>query len=696
MQAQGKYGEYGEFGGAYVPETLVPALVELQRAFDEARNDPSFAEELSDLLCEYAGRPTPLYFAKNLSRSCGANIFLKREDLLHGGAHKTNNALGQAVLAKRMGKKRIIAETGAGQHGVAVAMACALLNLQAEIYMGEVDMERQKPNVDRMRLLGAVVHPVTGGGRTLKDAINEALRDWVSNLRTTHYLLGTAAGPHPFPTMVKYFQRIIGEEARRQMQQKPGVLPDFVVACVGGGSNAIGIFAGFENDPSVQLVGVEPAGKGLTTKEHGAVLALGTPGCLHGMKSYVLQTEDGQILETHSLSAGLDYPSVGPEHAQLKQLGRAVYDSATDEEAVCAFEELSRQEGIIPALESSHAIAHAQKIAKQYPGANILVNLSGRGDKDLEHVARYRQNNPTGDTASPGPVLTSPPSAAEPAHRQSTRDLPPKVSHADRYAQLAQRLQKEGSKAFVPFTVIGWPSAEKSLDLIESMIAAGADALELGIAFSEPVADGPVIQQAVNETLASGFSVDDALAIIAKVRIAHEELPIGLLVYYNVVLKRGVQRFYEDAKNAGVDSVLIADLPPESIEEVASIADQCEIAQILIASPLTSDERLQLIAKYARGYVYVVSRLGITGVEERYDEALQELLARLRKQTQLPLFVGFGVSSPAQAAKMAQLGADGVITGSRIIELARTAGDQVSEYVKSMQASLIGQKTPVG
>jgi tryptophan synthase beta chain len=384
-------GRFGAFGGAYVPETLVPALDQLEEAFLAAKHDPAFLKRFKYLLTNYAGRPTPLFLAENLSRNWGATVYLKREDLLHGGAHKTNNAIGQALLAVAMGKKRVIAETGAGQHGVATAMACALLGISAEVYMGEVDMERQKQNVYRMQLLGTVVHPVKSGSRTLKDAINEALRDWITNLRTTHYMLGTAAGPHPFPTLVKFFQQVVGEEARTQVLEQAGRLPDFAVACVGGGSNAIGLFAGFENDTAVRLVGVEPAGKGLDTNEHGAVLAKGTPGCVHGMKSYVLQTEDGQILPTHSISAGLDYPSVGPEHAELKSNGRATYGSITDEEAVCAFEEVSRAEGIIPALESSHALAYAKQLAGSAgKGSIIVVNVSGRGDKDLEEVMRYR------------------------------------------------------------------------------------------------------------------------------------------------------------------------------------------------------------------------------------------------------------------------------------------------------------------
>ncbi|CAN5173165.1 tryptophan synthase subunit beta [soil metagenome] len=383
-------GYFGTYGGVYVPETLMPALEQLEASFLVAKDDKGFMGELGNLFRDYAGRPTPLYYARNLSRLWGAEIFLKREDLLHGGAHKTNNALGQALLAKSMGKTRIIAETGAGQHGVACAMAGALLDLQTEIYMGEVDIVRQQPNVQRMKLMGATVHPVTTGSKTLKDAINEALRDWTTNLGDTHYLLGTAAGPHPFPTMVKFFQSIIGREARQQFFDRYQELPDYVIACVGGGSNAIGMFSAFLDDQSVNLIGVEPAGHGLNTTKHGAVLSKGKPGCLHGMKSMVLQDDDGQIIEAHSISAGLDYPSVGPEHAYLQEIKRAKYVAIDDKEALASFHELSRREGIIPALESAHALAYAKKLCLDLkPGSRVLINLSGRGDKDLAEVLRH-------------------------------------------------------------------------------------------------------------------------------------------------------------------------------------------------------------------------------------------------------------------------------------------------------------------
>lgn len=374
-------GRFGRFGGCYVPEILVPALEQLEAAFLDSQQDPSFADELNSLLANYAGRPTPLTRCRNLPE----NIYLKREDLLHGGAHKTNQVLAQGLLAKRMGKTRLIAETGAGQHGVATAIVGALLGFDTVIYMGAEDVERQQLNVFRMRLMGAEVVPVECGGRTLKDAINEALRDWSASFETTHYLLGTAAGPHPFPTMVREFQRVIGREARTQMIEQIGRLPDVVVACVGGGSNAIGLFADFLDD-DVRLIGVEAAGKGLDGDEHGATLLRGSPGILHGAETYVLQDVDGQVTDTWSVSAGLDYPAVGPEHAHLKDIGRAQYVGATDAEALSAFRTLALGEGILCAFESAHALAHALKVAEAEPESAILVGLSGRGDKDVSQA----------------------------------------------------------------------------------------------------------------------------------------------------------------------------------------------------------------------------------------------------------------------------------------------------------------------
>lgn len=383
--------KFGPYGGQFVPETLMPALAELEAEFVAAQADPEFQREFNKLLADFVGRPTPLTYARRLSEQLGgAQIYLKREDLAHTGAHKINNALGQALLVKRMGKKRIVAETGAGQHGVASATAAALLGLECVVYMGAVDIARQEPNVFRMKLLGAEVRPVTSGTQTLKDAINEAIRDWVTNVRTTHYLLGSALGPHPYPTIVREFQSVIGREAREQILKELGRLPDTVIACVGGGSNAIGVFSGFLEDTDVELVGVEAGGSGIATGKHAA--RFGDPnkarvGVIHGTRTFVLQTEDGQIAETHSVSAGLDYAAIGPEHAMLRDQERAFYTSATDEEALAAFQTLCRTEGILPALESSHALAEVVKRApKMRKDQVILVNLSGRGDKDLNTV----------------------------------------------------------------------------------------------------------------------------------------------------------------------------------------------------------------------------------------------------------------------------------------------------------------------
>lgn len=384
-------GKYEKYGGRFVPEILMQAIKELEQTYQRLKNDSDFRRELEYYLSHYAGRPTPIYYAENLTKKLGGpKVYLKREDLLHGGAHKMNNTLGQALLAKKMGKKRIIAETGAGQHGVATAMACAVLGLKAEIYMGTEDIARQKLNVFRMKLLGAEVHPVKSGSRTLKDAINEAFRDWVANVQTTYYLIGSVVGPHPYPMMVRDFQSVIGYEIKKQILYEEGRSPEAVIACVGGGSNAMGTFYPFVDNIKVKMYGVEAAGKGIESGKHAATLCAGAEGVFHGMLTYVLQDVHGQIQPAHSISAGLDYPGVGPEHSFLKLMNRVEYASATDDEAVRAFIELSKSEGIIPALEPSHALAFAMKLAKEMERSNIIViTLSGRGDKDVEVVADY-------------------------------------------------------------------------------------------------------------------------------------------------------------------------------------------------------------------------------------------------------------------------------------------------------------------
>ncbi len=384
---------FGDFGGQFVPEILTKALKELEDAFFKIKDNQSFRKKLDFYLTEYAGRPTPLYFAENLSKKYGAKIYLKREDLLHTGAHKINNTLGQVLLAKELEKKRIIAETGAGQHGVATATAAALFGLECEVYMGEEDIERQKPNVFRMEMLGARVIPVSSGSKTLKDAINEALRDWVTNVKTTHYVIGSVVGPHPYPLMVREFQRVIGKETKKQIIEKEGRLPDYIIACVGGGSNAAGMFYDFI-DESPKIIGVEAGGLGIDTDHHAATLVKGKVGVVHGAKTYILQ-KDGQITPTHSVSAGLDYPGVGPEHSFWKETKKVTYDAITDKEAIDAFFELSRQEGIIPALESAHAVAYLKKLSLKSDDI-VIINLSGRGDKDLDNVRNYLKER--GDT----------------------------------------------------------------------------------------------------------------------------------------------------------------------------------------------------------------------------------------------------------------------------------------------------------
>jgi tryptophan synthase beta subunit len=389
IESAPRKGRFGPYGGQYVPEVLMPAIQELEEAFETAWADPGFRAEFDHLAKTYIGRPTPLYYAERLSEKVGLKVYLKREDLAHTGAHKINNALGQALLTRRLGKKRVVAETGAGQHGVATATVCAKFGFECVVYMGSVDIERQMPNVYRMKLLGAEVRPVTSGSKTLKDAINETFRDWVTNVHTTHYIIGSIVGPHPFPLLVREFQAVIGREARAQILEAEGRLPDYVMACVGGGSNSIGMFHAFVPDEDVQLIGVEPGGKGARLGDNGATLNYGRPGVVHGANTYILQDETGQIAETHSISAGLDYPAVGPEHSWLKDSGRARYVAVQDRQALDAFGTLCRLEGILPALEPCHAVAYLETLAQEAkPRSLVVLNLSGRGDKDVESYAR--------------------------------------------------------------------------------------------------------------------------------------------------------------------------------------------------------------------------------------------------------------------------------------------------------------------
>lgn len=684
-------GLFGPYGGFYVSELLIPNLEEVERAWLEAREDPDFQAELQSLLRDFAGRPTPLYRSGALSAAVGCEVYLKREDLLHGGAHKTNNTIAQALLAKRMGKRRLIAETGAGQHGVATAMAGALLGLDVEIFMGAKDVARQRPNVLRMELFGAKVRPVTSGAQTLKDAINDTLRYWTETLEESFYVFGTVAGPHPFPSMVKDFQRVIGEEARAQSIRQAGALPAAVVACVGGGSNAMGIFAEFIPDAEVSLIGVEPGGEGIASGHHGAPLGHGTTGCLHGAISAVLQDADGQIQEAHSVSAGLDYPGVGPEHAWLRDTGRATYVSVTDDEALDAFQWLSRNEGIIPALESSHAVAHVLRSAGQWRASDIVViNLSGRGDKDLEHVERELKarsdggNGAHGAAAQEGRVraASTPVDWPEPGKAAS-----PASSHGpERLRACFASLRERDEAAFMPFVVVGDPDPVTSGRVVDALVEAGADLLEFGFAFSDPPADGPVIQAADVRALDAGATTERDFAFLGAVRERHPDVPVALLVYANIVMRYGVERFYESCARVGVDAVLVADVPLEAAGPFVDAARANDVAPIFIASAITRDDRLERIAELGSGYLYAVARLGTTGEQSEVSASLGDELARFASATGLPVLAGFGISTPAHVARVVEAGADGVICGSALVRRIAEHGDDPDAAVAAVRA----------
>ena len=610
----------------------------------------SFQREWRGLLSTYVGRPTPLTDAKRLARAIDpegktlARVLLKREDLCHTGAHKINNALGQVLLAKKMGKTRIIAETGAGQHGVATATACALFGLPCEVYMGEEDVRRQAPNVGRMRLLGANVVPVTSGSRTLKDAMNEALRDWVTNVRTTHYCIGSAAGPHPYPELVATLQSVIGEESRAQMLAQAGGLPDAAVACVGGGSNAIGMFRGFMKDPSVALVGVEAAGHGVASGKHAATLTAGRVGVLHGSKSYVLCDDEGQIQEAHSISAGLDYPGVGPEHSWLKDTGRAKYVSATDDEALAAAALVTKTEGIIPALETSHAFAKLGAIgrdlaAKRGRPVTLVVASSGRGDKDLETLLAH---------------------FGTPTTRRQRRS-PMRIEET--FAQLAAAKKK----ALVAYLCVGDPSVEESVDLAVACVEAGADVLELGVPFSDPTADGPAIARASQRAIAHGGGLSATLRAAKAVR-ARTTAPIVLFGYYNPLFVRGDARAVAEAADAGVDALLVVDLPAEEGGELRAAAASRGLSIIPLLAPTSSPARVEAVRKATppAAFVYYVSVTGVTGSQEAPLAKASEEAAAIRRVVGVPVVVGFGIDSP-EKARAAATHADGVVVGTALV-----------------------------
>lgn len=683
----------GQYGGQYVPETLMPTLAEIDAAFRAALDDPDFQAEYQALLRDYVGRETPLYEARRLSDALGgARIFLKREDLNHTGAHKVNNVLGQALLARRMGKTRLIAETGAGMHGVATATAAALLGLPCVVYMGALDVARQAPNVDRMRALGAEVVAVQSGSRTLKDAMNEAIRDWAASAEHTFYVIGTVAGPAPYPEMVKAFQSVIGREARRQCLDKLGRLPDEVIACVGGGSNAMGIFAGFLDDSEVRLTGVEAAGEGLATGRHAASINGGTVGVLHGAKTKLLQTPEGQILEAYSVSAGLDYPGVGPEHCHLADLSRARYAVCDDRHAIHAFDALCRCEGIIPALESSHALAEAIRIAPTLPREAVLVvNLSGRGDKDMDNVTQWKAAHPDyryeGPHSPEGGTPQGPGSQPVTVETQSPSSVHRSPAGGARLQSVFAHAKAEGRAARVLYMPCGFPSMAETESAMEALIAGGADVLELGVPFSDPIADGPVIQAAGQQALAGGVNLSKILDLAARLRAKHPETGLVLFSYYNPILAYGPERLCADAAAAGVDGLLVVDVPHEEEAELRPIAEAAGLSWIPLVSPATTPERAKELVAGCDGFVYVITVRGITGERKALPPELAERLEALRRVTDLPLAAGFGISEHATAEAIAAH-ADGYVVGSAAVRALAEGGiPRLSAFLTALRGA---------
>ena len=630
-------GRFGEFGGRFVPETLIPACFELEAAFRDAWGDWRFRGELDAVLRDYAGRPSILTECHNLGGELGLRLLLKREDLNHTGSHKINNVLGQALLATRMGKSRLVAETGAGQHGVATATAAALFGLECKVYMGAVDMARQELNVFRMRLLGAEVEAVDSGSRTLKDAVNEALRDWVATVGDTHYCIGSVMGPHPYPWMVRELQRVVGDEAREQCRALLGGDPDVVVACVGGGSNAAGIFSGFV-DGAARLVGVEPAG--------GAAVGRGVPGVVHGMRSYLMQDEYGQVEEAHSVSAGLDYPGVGPEHSFLGSIGRAEYPPVTDDEVLAAFALLARREGILAAFEPAHALAWVVReapVARRTHGAR-------------QPVRPRRQGRRPGDGADDRLM------ARMEQHLRTARD--------------------GGRKLLVPYITGGYPGWE---DAVRAAAAAGADGIEIGIPFSDPVMDGPVIQQASQAALDAGANPPAILDAVGGLDVG---IPLAVMTYYNLVHHDGHRRFAGRLVAAGVDACILPDLPLEESAPWCRAADEAGVETVMLAAPTAPAERLPRIVARARGFVYSVGLLGVTGERAALAATATELAGRLKAITDLPVLVGVGVSNADQAREACRV-ADGVVQGASVVRRLMEQGpDAVGAYVAEVRAAL--------
>ncbi len=598
-------GLYGAYGGRYVPETLIPALDELEAGWDEALADPTFRDELGRLAESYVGRPTPLYEATRFAPE-GRRILLKREDLCHTGAHKINNAVGQILLAQRLGKRRIVAETGAGQHGVATATVCARFGLECVVYMGSEDMRRQHPNVERMRLLGAHVEPVEFGTRTLKEATSEAIRDWITNVETTYYLIGSCVGPHPYPAIVRELQAVIGREARDQVVEGWGRLPDVVVACVGGGSNAIGLFAGFLDDTDVRLVGVEAAG--------AASLGAGRAAVLHGARSSVLADADGQIADAHSISAGLDYPGVGPEHAQLRDSGRAEY-----------------------------------------------VDRDGRRGAGGVPPARGDGRHPAGTRAR----ARARSSARRGCGARSRRPLRPRRQGSRRGALELKKL------------VVYLMAGSNTPELARAAEAGGADLIEIGFPFSDPLADGPVIRRAAERALAEGMRTDACLACLREVS-QQVAVPIVPMTYASLLEAYGWERFAEDSGKAGAASMIVADLPVDA---------RPDLRRIQLVAPTSTDARIALAAERTDGWLYLVTLAGTTGARTELSPALAPLVERTRALTDLPLYAGFGISTPEQAAAAAEL-ADGVVVGSAALLAAENGPHALGHFVAQLRDAL--------
>ncbi len=639
-------GHWGRFGGRFIPEALIAALDELDRARVDALADPVFKNELDRMSREYAGLPSLLYDARRLSKIAGARILLKREDLNHTGAHKIRNVLGQALLTKRMGKSRVIAETGAGQHGVAAATAAAYLDLECLVYMGEEDTRRQALNVARMRMLGAEVVSVRSGSRTLKDAMNEALRDWVASVDHTHYVIGSAAGPHPFPAMVRDFCRGIGDEARAQSFELLSRLPDAVCACVGGGSNAIGMFTAFVPDESVRLYGFEAGGDGFETGRHAAAITAGKVGVLHGSRSFLLQDEDGQTTESHTISAGLDYPGVGPEHAWLHESGRATYAPVSDAEAMEAFRLLTRTEGIIPAIESAHAVAGALRVAKElgpergHPGQPVRQGRQGRRHGgEVVRPARCRQ----GRRMSVTPVF--------------------------------DKARGEDRGVLVGCVPAGFPTYDGAIAMLRAMVEGGVDVVEVELPYSDPTIDGPAIQAASEQALRGGIRTSDVLRTIEAV--AGSGVCTILMTYWNPIEQYGVERFARDFASAGGSALVTPDLIPEEAGEWIAASDATGVDRVFLVAPSSTEERIRRTVDACRGFVYATSVMGVTGARAQTSAAAPDLVARTRAATSLPVGVGLGVSNGDQAADVASY-ADAVIVGSAFVRRILDAPDEAA------------------